>query len=81
MGNKYVFKADSNPPVGAYNPDAADKIVRPKTRDVLIKEESFYRKIPDPSPEPGSYSGHIKPFGSEVKPNVSMGSKYIFKAD
>jgi hypothetical protein len=56
MGAKYTWKPDSNPPVGAYNPDIADKWTKSKMQDVLIKEEtSPYRRPTEYTPDPGQY--------------------------
>ena len=33
------------------------------------------------NPESGRYEGALKPFGSDVKTNITMGSKYKWKPD
>jgi len=38
MGSKYVFKPDSNPPVGAYDIDRAKDQVSSRSRATLIVE-------------------------------------------
>ena len=82
MGSKYIFKPDSNPPVGAYNIDSAKELVSSRSKAALIKEEvSPYRRPKEQSPDPGQYDSHLKPFGSELKHSASMGSKYVFKPD
>ena len=82
MGNKYVWKADRNPPVGIYDVDRGIGLTSSKSRSTIIKEDGMKQKRPkDKSPDPGQYDQHLKPFGSEVRPSVSMGSKFEFKAD
>jgi len=82
MGSKYVFKPDSNPPVGAYDIDSSKELVSSRSKAALIREEvSPYRRPKEETPAPGTYDSHLKPFGSELKHSASMGSKYIFKPD
>ena len=40
---------------------------------------SPYRRPKEQQPEPGTYDGHLKPFGAEVKGNIDMGKKYVTK--
>ena len=48
----------------------------------MIREEvSPYRRPKEKTPEPGSYSNHLIPFGQGKMSNVTMGSKYEFKPD
>ena len=45
MGSKYVFKPDSNPPVGGYNTDRAFNSISPSKRSAIIREPtSTYRR-------------------------------------
>lgn len=82
MGSKYVFKPDSNPPVGAYELDESFTKSQRTTRVAVIKEETMpYRRPQEISPEPGQYDAHLTPFGSGMKSNATMGSKYVFKAN
>ena len=51
-------------------------------RSATIREAvSPYRRPADKTPEPGSYDGHLIPFGQSKMSNVTMGSKYVFKPD
>jgi hypothetical protein len=48
----------------------------------MIKESS--NRVPRPMenvPGPGQYDGHLIPFGGDNLNKMTMGSKYIFKAD
>ena len=82
MGSKYVFKPDSNPPVGGYNTDRGFDSISPSKRSAIIREPtSTYRRPQEKLPEPGSYDGHLVPFGKHKMSNVTMGSKYEFKPD
>ena len=82
MGSKYEFKADRNPPPGLYSIEEADALTKPKTRSAIIREDFIQNKRKqEPSPDPGQYDNHLTPFASDTKPNVTMGSKYEFKAD
>ena len=80
MGSKYIFKPDSNPPVGGYDPDRAFNSVSPNKRSAMIREPvSSYRRPKEVGPDP--YDGHLTPFGKGKMSNVTMGSKYEFKPD
>jgi hypothetical protein len=82
MGSKYVFKPDSNPPVGAYDAEKAKDSIRFRNKETVIREDFIKEKRkPVPSPDPGQYDAHLKPFGSDVKGNLGMGRKYVFKPD
>jgi hypothetical protein len=37
------------------------------------------KRIPEPTPEPGSYDSTLKPFGADVMGNIDMGKKYVTK--
>ena len=51
-------------------------------RSAHIKEEtSPYRRPQENSPGPGAHDGHLTAFGADVTRNITMGSKYEFKAD
>jgi hypothetical protein len=82
FGSKYVFKPDRNPPVGAYDPDTANKHTKSKSRAAHIREEtSPYRRPDENLPGAGHYDGHLTAFGADIKTNIGMGSKYEFKPD
>tara|TARA_B110000285_G_scaffold187299_1_gene213009 strand:+ start:1055 stop:1309 length:255 start_codon:yes stop_codon:yes gene_type:complete len=82
FGSKYVFKPDSNPPVGAYDPDSANKHTKARTQSCLIREEtSPYRRPEENLPGAGHYDGHLDKFGSKVTHKMNFGSKYEFKPD
>ncbi len=82
MGSKYEFKPDSNPAVGQYNVDAGHYMSKSASKSAIIKEEtSPYRRPKETSPDPGQYDAHLTKFGSDVKRNIGMGSKYEFKPD
>ena len=82
FGNKYVFKPDRNPPVGAYNIESGHSMSKASVRSAIIREEtSPYRRPQENSPGPGHHDGHLTSFGSDVKANIGMGSKYEFKPD
>ena len=38
FGGKYIFKPDSNPPVGLYEPDQALGQTKPKIKSAIIKQ-------------------------------------------
>lgn len=74
FGRKYEFKVDSNPKVGQYETDS--KLVKPTSKTAKIHQPtSNYRRPQENSPEPGTYDGHLKSFGSEAK-SFQMGKKY-----
>ena len=51
-------------------------------RSAHIREEgSPYRRPKENSPGPGAHDGHLTAFGADVTRNITMGSKYEFKAD
>jgi hypothetical protein len=82
FGNKYIFKADRNPPVGAYNVDSGHNMSKASSKSAIIREEtSPYRRPIENTPGPGHHDGHLDKFGSKVTRNITMGSKYEFKAD
>ena len=82
FGNKYVFKANQNPAPGQYNPESGHNLSKSHSTSVIIREEtSPYRRPMENSPGPGAHDGHLTPFGSDVKSNIGMGSKYLFKPD
>ena len=81
MGGKYKWKADNNPPIGGYNLDTGYSLVHPNNRSTIISREvSPFRRPKESNPDPGQYSQHIKPFGSDTK-SFTMGKKYKWKAD
>ena len=48
----------------------------------MIREEvSPYRRPKERSPDPGQYDRHLTKFGSGLRSNATMGSKYEFKPD
>lgn len=80
FGSKYKFKPDSNPPVGAYEVEKADKLIRNKSRDTIIREPVLKEKRKkDASPDPGAYQADIIEFGKGLRNSAGMGSKYKFK--
>ena len=82
FGDKYKFKPDSNPPVGAYDVEGAEKHVKFNNRSVIIREEtSPYRRPKEYGPDPGMYTEDVITFGKDVKTNINFGEKYKFKAD
>jgi len=82
FGNKYVFKADKNPAPGQYNIDSGHNMSKASAKSVIIREESSpYRRPKENTPGPGHHDGHLTAFGSDVKANIGMGSKYEFKPD
>ena len=42
FGGKYIFKPDSNPPVGLYNADKALDTTKPKIRSAIIKQPDLF---------------------------------------
>ena len=77
--DKYGTKYDKNPPVGKYNVDAAEALVRPKSPAVQIKEPlRLYQKPMSIRPDALSVS-KMKKFGDSVHMKVDMGSKYETK--
>ena len=82
MGSKYEFKPDKNPPVGAYNIESGHNMSKASVRSAIIREEtSPYRRPKENNPGPGHHDAHLTPFASDIKTNVGMGSKYVFKPD
>jgi len=76
LGGKYIFKPDSNPPPGMYDP--SDSMVRPKTANQVFGKSkanmdgrsgkgSFLYSPTRDNPSGGNYSNHIVPFGQEKK--------------
>lgn len=77
MGSKYKFVPKEGPAPGQYQVN--DKVVKPRAPEVIIKEDIVTEKRkPEPSPDPGKYDAHLKPFGADLKNNATMGSKYKF---
>ena len=53
-----------------------------RPRSTLIMQKTSNYKRPDENlPEPGKYDGHLTPFAADIKTNIGMGSKYVFKPD
>jgi hypothetical protein len=64
MGAKYIWKPDSNPPVGAYDIDRGQSQTKARIPDSLIspskrEKEGYFidgsRTVGDPGNEPGRY--------------------------
>jgi len=54
MGNKYIFKPDSNPPPGLYDPDRAETLIKPRSQAARMSTEvSPYRRPKEETPSPG----------------------------
>jgi hypothetical protein len=82
MGSKYIFKPDKNPPPGAYDLEASRNHTQSKSRTAHInRETSPYRRPAENLPGAGHYDGHLTSFGADIKTNIGMGSKYVFKPD
>jgi len=87
MGSKYEFKPDKNPGAGQYDTTAAAKHVYPRSYEALIRGRD--QKVPvgvdaaikEKKDLPESGTGHLIPFGGDVKTRIGMGSKYVFKPD
>lgn len=82
MGGKNKFKplTDSVGP-GAYDFAYSQSTMLPRSRSAIIRNDTNpYRRQKEGSPDPGQYDNHLTPFASKLN-NVSMGSKYQFKAD
>lgn len=57
-------------------------MVKSNSKSAIIHEDtSPYRRPKESSPAPGHYDAHLTSFGSDVKANIGMGSKYEFKPD
>ncbi len=68
FGNKYIFKPDRNPPVGAYNIDSGLNMSKMSSKSVIIREEtSPYRRPKENTPGPGHHDGHLTAFGADKK--------------
>ena len=81
FGSKYEFKPDSNPPLGTYDAEAADRLTKPKVRAASIAKERKTRvRPPEVLPDPGQYSMDVIEFGKDAKP-IRMGVKYEEKID
>jgi hypothetical protein len=79
IGGKYVWKPDSNPAVGQYEPDLTH--VKPKIPAATIKEDSSpYRRPKEQLPAPGQYDAHLTDFGYNPN-NMTIGGKYVWKPD
>jgi hypothetical protein len=73
FGRKYEFKVDSNPRVGQY--ETASKWTKPTSKTAkIMKPTSSYKRPQEHNPEPGTYDGHLKSFGSETK-SFQIGKK------
>jgi len=82
MGSKYIFKPDSNPGAGDYDPDQANNQTLSKSRAAHINgETSPYRRPKENLPGPGHHDGHLDRFGSKVHHKMDFGNKYVFKPD
>lgn len=79
LGGKYKHAPDSNPAPGQYDLDGTRK-VKPRSKAAVIRPDTGHRVPKEPSPDPGYYDGHIKPFGHSEK-NMTMGGKYKFVPD
>ena len=79
MGSKYVFKPDSNPPVGAY--EVNESQTKFNNKSVIIREDIIKEKrVQAPAPDAGMYDKHLIPLGAELK-NINFGRPYVFKPD
>lgn len=83
MGSKYRTEYDSKPGPGHYSPDSGK--IKPSIRGVALMKDASrsprshkFEKTMDPAP--GSYDGHIKPFGYNSKA-ATMGGKYKTATD
>ena len=53
IGGKYIWKPDSNPPVGAYNIQSGIDIIKPTVPPAIIKDPIGNTKRIEDSPGPG----------------------------
>lgn len=53
FGSKYKFKPDENPPAGLYDPETANRHVKPRIRAAIIKEDKSFAVPRENSPAPG----------------------------
>jgi hypothetical protein len=53
IGGKYIWKPDSNPPVGAYNIQSGIDIIKPTIPSAIIKDKIVNTKRIENSPGPG----------------------------
>jgi hypothetical protein len=58
FGNKYVFKADSNPRPGQYEVESSQTKHRSVAAKIMTKTSS-YQKPAEHVPEPGQYDGAV----------------------
>jgi hypothetical protein len=86
LGSKVEFKPNNNPGMGDYNTESGIKMIKPKIFEVIIPKE-VKKKTPidakkeEPANDPGKYDKHLTPFASDIKTNITFGSKYQFKPD
>ena len=80
LGGQYKHKYDNNPPVGGYDPDRANSIVKTKTPSAVIKKPTHpYKRPVDQNPDPGAYEPVSNlPFGS--KKSMTIGQR-IYRKD
>ena len=78
MGSKYGWKPKDGPAPGEYEP--AEGSTKPRAKSAFIRQDvSPYKRPAEHMPEPGTYSGHIKLLGADLKNTATMGSKYGWK--
>lgn len=78
FGSKYEFKPDSNPGVGQYDVTTAEDLVKPKKYKAFFAGPKRENKVVNDTPDPGKYDAHLKPFGADIKQNMTLGGKYKF---
>ena len=78
IGGKYIWKPDSNPPVGAYDIVSGLEITKPTVPAAFIKEPVGKSNKQEILPGPGQYDGHLTEFGHNSK-LMTIGKKYVTK--
>ena len=79
FGSKYKTKYNDNPPPGQYDIDSGERLRRPKSPNVLIRERLIPERNTDRQ-DSGTdfYQSHTN-FGANISARVNFGSKYKTK--
>jgi len=77
--SKYLEVVSNGPPLGAYDIEKAEALTKPKAPATAVLKEPLNLYTKPESIRPEATSSHVKPFGSDVKGKVDMGSKYVTK--
>ena len=74
--DKYETKYDNTPPLGAYDVEAAEKMIRPRSPALAVMREPLNLYTKPESVRPEVNDGYMEPFGGGTKGGAGMSGKY-----